>query len=354
MSETPKNLGFKIPAEWEKHSAVWLAWPHDKISFGSLNETQNEMDEERLSRVEQKFLEIIKAISESEIVKLLVLNGEVEERVKKMLRLINVNLDRINFYEVDYADVWLRDFGPIFISNGREKAWLKWVYDAYGNKFPDLLKDNNVFLKLEKVIGKRMFKIDFILEGGSIEINGDGICLTTEKCLIEKSRNNSASKEKVEQVLKDNLGVEKIIWLKDGLVNDHTDGHIDDIARFIKKDTILCAYEENTNDPNFKILEKNFRILENSTDQNNKKFNLVKIPMPHMNYHNGEKAPVSYVNFYVGNNVVLVPTFNDPNDERALDIIGHHFPDRKIMGVDCRDIIYGGGSIHCITQQEPL
>lgn len=356
MQENPKNLGYKVPAEWEKHSAVWLAWPYDKISFGSLNEKDNRMDDARLERVEEKFLEVINVLHKNENINLLVLDARMESRVKKMFVSKDIDISKIDFYQVDYADVWLRDYGPIFVFNEetRERAWLKWKYDAYGSKFPDLLKDNDVFLSLKDEIEGKMFKIDFVLEGGSVELDGDGICLTTEECLIEKSRNNEKNKEKVEDILKNNFGVEKIIWLKKGLTNDHTDGHVDDVARFVNKNTILCAYEENKNDPNFKILDENLKILEETTDRNGEKFNILKMPMPHMNYNDGNKAPVSYVNFYIANEVVLVPTFNDPNDEKAIEIIRSCFSNRKIVGIDCRDIIYGGGAIHCITQQEPI
>lgn len=355
MERTPKSLGYEMQAEWEKHSAVWLAWPYDKISFGSLNEKDECMNDERLEKVEERFLEIINVLHKSEKVKILVLNNEVEDKIKEKFISKKINIDKIIFFQVDYADVWLRDYGPIFLFNkeNKEQAWLKWKYDAYGSKFPDLLKDNDVFFKLKDKIKKKMFEIDFVLEGGSVESNGDGICITTEECLIKKSRNKEKNKDKIEGILKNNFGVEKVIWLKNGLINDHTDGHVDDIARFVNKNTILCAYEEDKNDPNFEILEENFNILKNVADQNEKKFNVLKIPMPHLYYNNGEKVPASYVNFYIGNDIVLVPTFNDKNDEKAIEIIKSCFREREIVGIDCRDIIYGGGALHCITQQEP-
>ena len=198
-----------------------------------------------------------------------------------------------------------------------------------------------------------MFEPEIILEGGAVETNGEGTLLTTEQCLLNPNRNPGLSKDDIEKYLGDYLGAKKIIWLKEGLVNDHTDGHIDEMARFADKNTILCAYEDDPKDPNFSILEANYQLLQKATNQDGKPFNLVRLPMPHMVYDNGEKAPVSYANFYVGNAVVLAATFQDPNDEQALQILQNQFPDKKVIGIDCCDIIYGGGAIHCMTQQQP-
>ncbi len=341
--DSPSKLGFRMPAEWVPHKAVWLAWPHDTVTFPG-----------KVENVEKTFIEIIKAIHEGENVKLLVLNENMEERVKNLLKSADVDLSKVIFYITTYADVWIRDYGPIFITNPetKEKAWVKWDYNAYG-KFPTLLKDNEVFLSLKDKVGGRMFKPGIIMEGGSIEINGEGTLITTEQCLLNTNRNPKLDRTQIEEFLKDNIGIKKIIWLKDGLVNDHTDGHIDDMVRFVNPSTIICGYEENQNDPNFKILDENYKILENSRDQDSKPLNLIKLPMPYLNYDDGTKAPASYANFYIGNKVVLVSIFKDPNDEKALSIIQSCFPDRKVIGIDSRDLIYGGGGLHCVTCQEP-
>ncbi len=345
-----------MPAEWLPHKATWLAWPHDKITFGSLNELNEEYNSTRLGTVEERYVEIIKAIHLGEDVNLIVLNEEMENRVKEMLFKNNVDLSKINFYITQYADVWIRDYGPTFVKNKDtgEKVLIKWKYYSYGGKFPDLFKDNEVFLNLKKYADREMIQPDIFMEGGAIEVNGEGILLTTEECLLNPNRNPNLNKIEIENLLKENLGVNKIIWLTSGLTNDHTDGHIDDIAKFVNPNTILVAYEEDQNDENFKILDQNFKILENALDQDGKPFNLIKIPMPHMNYSDGRKAPASYANFYITNKVILVPIYNDPNDNKALEIIQSCFPDRKVAGIDCREIIYGGGAIHCITQQEPI
>ena len=344
MNDTPLKLGFKMPAEWETHSATWLAWPHDKITFP-----------DRIEEVEKKFVEIIKILTEGEIVKLIVLDDEMKKRVENMLNLALVDKEKVVFYTTRYADIWIRDYGPTFIKHNQtgQLSLVKWNYNVYGEKFPTLLKDNEVFLNLKATLGE-MVKPDIFMEGGAIEVNGEGVLITTKQCLLNKNRNSNLNIEQTEECLKDNIGVSKIIWLEEGLTNDHTDGHVDDILKFVNKDTILCAYEGSELDENFKILDANYKILEVSTDQDGKAFNLIKLPMPHMNYDDGTKAPVSYANFYIGNSVVLVPTYNDPNDTLALEIIGSYFKDRKVVGIDCSSIIYGGGAIHCITAQQPL
>jgi agmatine deiminase len=352
-----------MPAEWEKHSAVWLAWPYDETTFPK-----------RVEKVEQRFIEIISAIHTGEKVELLVLDDAMKTRVTGMLKQASINLAQIIFRVVDFQDVWIRDYGPTFIINpqNKELALVKWQYNAYGKAshsyYSDLLKDNEVFLKLRKEIEIKVFEPGIVMEGGSIEVNGKGTLIATEQCLLNPNRNPNLNKEQIEKNLKDCLGVNKIIWLKKGLANDHTDGHIDDITRFVSSNKILVAYEDDTNDENYQILNQNFQDLSKANNQDGKPFEIVKLPMPHMQYEEGhtihsdiennnsqkvEKATVSYLNFYIGNSVVLVPVYNDPNDEKAIQIIQSCFPDRKIVGIDCREIIYGGGAIHCMTQQQP-
>lgn len=362
--QLPKNLGFHMPAEWEKHSAIWLAWPYDDTTFPG-----------RVEKAENVFVKMIKALYETEKVELLVLNEAMLARASALLKANGVDAAKINFHVVDYADVWTRDYGPTFIINKKTKECvpIKWQYNAYGKAddpyFGMIIKDNEVFLNLKKTISEKMFDPQIVMEGGSIEVNGCGTLITTEQCLLNPNRNPSLTKNEIEKYLSDYLGVNKIIWLKQGLVNDHTDGHIDDIARFIAPNKILVAYEEDEKDENFKILDDNYQVLKNAVDQNGKPFEVVKLPMPHMYYDAGhslhstgpvgeggeeaEKAIGSYCNFYIGNQAVLVPIYNDVNDNKALQIIQSCFPDREVIGIDCSDIIYGGGAIHCMTQQQP-
>lgn len=335
-----------MPAEWEPHCAVWLAWPYDGTTFPK-----------GIEGAEKTFCRIIKSLEGSEKVNLIVLDNQMQNRAENLLKDFGADLANVAFHRVEFADVWIRDYGPFFLVNRGQKdlAWVKWGYNAYGKAedpyFTDLLRDNEVFNILNPD-GKK-FIAKMVLEGGSIEVNGAGALLTTEQTLLNTNRNPDLNKKQIEGYLNDYLGSSKIIWLKKGLINDHTDGHIDDIAKFVGPNKILCAYEENIEDENFKILDDNYQILKNSTDQNGRPFELMKLPMPHMRYDDGQKAPVSYVNFYIGNKAVLVPTFDDPNDEKAVKIIQSCFPDRKIIAINCKEIIYGGGSIHCMTQQQP-
>ncbi|MEK7588761.1 MAG: agmatine deiminase family protein [Patescibacteria group bacterium] len=341
MNETPLQLGYTMPPEWEKHSAVWMAWPYLMESF-----------EGHLEKVEKTYVNFISALHKYETIKLLVTGEDMELRVRMILGSAGIDMTQVVFYQVDYADVWLRDFGPVFVKKESELAWVKLKYDAYGNKFEALLKDDKVFHTLKNEVRYQMFDADFVMEGGAFDVNGKGSLLTTKQCLLE-NRNKNKTQEDSENILKEMLGVKNIIWLNQGLTNDHTDGHIDEVARFVSPTKILCAYEENEQDENYQILKENFEILENAVGQDGNKFEVVKLPMPHMLYEDGVKAPVSYANFYIGNKVVIMSTFADVNDPKAMKIIQDCFPDRDVVGIDCRDLIYGGGALHCITQQEP-
>ena len=345
--EILKKNNFTMPGEWEEHLATWLAWPNDDDYF-----------EDRMPNVEKIYLKIIEALSKDEFIKLLVLDEKMEARVKTLIEEAGIDLTKIIFYQTEYVDVWIRDYGPTFIKNNSEKAWVKWHYSCYGGKFPELTKDNEIFLNLKNKINSKMFEIKLDNEGGAIESNGKGTLITTKQCLLE-NRNLGKTKEEITKTLCDTLGIKKIIWLPKGIVNDHTDGHIDDVARFVSPSKILCAYEDNTTDENYEILKENFKILESSLDQNGNKFEVIKLPMPHMYYdegdkeHSNKKAPVSYANFFIGNKTILVSSFNDKNDEKAISVLKKCFPNKEVVSIDCRDLIYGGGTIHCITQQEP-
>ena len=349
MIEIPKELGYYMPGEWEKHSAVWLAWPYGSITFI-----------ENLKEVEEDYCKIIKILQDSEGVNLIVLNNTEKERIIIKLLQHQIDLYKVKFYTEDYADVWTRDYAPItlFNKNKKDRAFVKWNYNAYGKKddplFTDLLKDDKVFLNILNEKENKIFKPDAVLEGGAIESNGNGTILTTEQCLLNPNRNKELDKGRTEIYLKAYLGAENIIWLNEGLMNDHTDGHVDEVARFVNSNTIVCAYEKEKKDPNYIILNNNYKILKNAKDKNGKKFNIIKIPMPHMVYDNGEKAPVSYTNFYIGNSIILMSLFNDPNDKKAIKIMRSIFPKHKVVGIDCSRIIYGGGAVHCITMQEYL
>ncbi len=330
--------GYRMPAEWEPHEAVWLAWPWDPDYFGPIAD------------IEKTFVEIIDALHGSERVELLVLHEDMRHRAEKLL----ARTDHVRFHIRDYADVWFRDFGPIFVTDGSTLAMTDWKYNGYA-KFPELLKDDaipswmNQFLKLSKQ------EPSLVLEGGAIEVNGNGVLITTEECVRNENRNPGISKEQAEQYFKDYLGAQKIIWLPQGLAHDHTDGHIDNVARFVNETTILCSDEPDTSKPNHARLKKNRDILAEATDMQGKSFTLLTLPLPQELYNEkqGEWMATSYANFYIGNTVVLVPIFHHEHDAEALRIIGSVFPTRRVIGIDCSRLISGGGTIHCISQQQP-
>jgi agmatine deiminase len=348
QSETPRALGFSMPAEWERHDATWLAWPHDTMTFPS-----------RVNKVENAYIKMILALHKNENINLFVTDLKMRSRVTKLLEQKGVDLQKINFYVWDYADVWFRDYGPIFVLNKEKKqmAFVHCIFNAWGGKYKDLIKDSQIPNIISNRLNLNNFKPGVVLEGGSIDVNGKGILLTTEQCLLNKNRNPHLSKNDIEKFLMDYFGASKTIWLKSGIAGDDTDGHIDNLARFVNPRTVLCAYQEDKTDENYTALEENYKILLSATDQDGKKLKIIKVLMPPLirSRVRGEKTrlPASYLNFYVANNVVLVPTYGHKNDQIALKIIRKVFPTRKVVGINCTDVIYGMGAIHCIVQQQP-
>jgi agmatine deiminase len=348
VSDSPKVLGFSMPAEWERHDATWLAWPHDTLTFPN-----------RVNKVEKAYLKIIKALSKDEAVNLFVTDLKMRISVTKILKQNGIDLQKINFYVWNYADVWFRDYGPIFLLNREKKqiAFVHWIFNAWGGKYTELVRDGQIPYIISQRLQLNNFRPGIVLEGGSVDVNGKGALITTEQCLLNKNRNPNLSKTEVETYLSNYFGVSNIIWLKSGVVGDDTDGHIDNLARFANPSTILCAYEEDESDENHHPLKENYERLVQSVDQDGKKFKVIKVPMPPAIRSNvrGERTrlPASYLNFYISNKVVLVPTYKQKTDRIALKIIHDAFPGRKVVGIDCTDIIYGMGAIHCIMQQQP-
>ena len=348
LSETPKSIGYSMPAEWEKHDATWLAWPHDPVTFPS-----------RVKKVENSYLQMIFALHKNENVNLFVTDLEMKEKVTKLLKQKGVDLQKINFHVWNYADVWFRDYGPIFVLNKEKKqlAFVHWIFNAWGAKYKDLMRDSQIPNVISNRLQLNNFRPGIVLEGGSVDVNGKGTLLTTEQCLLNSNRNPHLSKAEIERFLVNYFGVDHIIWLRSGVAGDDTDGHIDNLARFVNPRTVLCAFEEDGSDENHSMLKENYEILLQSTDQDGKKLKVIKMPMPHAIRITvrGEKTrlPASYVNFYVANKVVLVPTFKHKNDRLALKIIQDQFPGRRVIGIDGTDMIYGMGAIHCVMQQQP-
>jgi agmatine deiminase len=342
--ETPRSLGYHMPAEWERHEAIWLSWPYDLDSFPEIE------------AVEKSYLAIIKAIYKSEIVNLLVKDELVQKDVVDRLKGEKVDLHCVHFHVMSYADVWFRDYGPTFVVRengaGKSVAAVNWIFNAWGEKYEELMGDSRIGSLINDDLKMERFLPGIVMEGGSIDVNGCGTVLTTEQCLLNKNRNPSLNKEKIEGYLREFLGVSKVIWLKEGIAGDDTDGHVDDIARFVNPTTVLCAYEDDTEDENYPALKQNYELLCRETDQDGCALKVIKLPMPGK-VGVERRLPASYANFYIGNDVVMVPVFGHRNDSVALRIIQEAFPSRRVVGINCREMVHGLGTVHCISQQQP-
>jgi agmatine deiminase len=341
--DTPRNRGFHMPAEWEPHDAVWLSWPHNKNTFP------------KLPAVEEAFFEFVTAIHTSERVELFIPTAAVHRKVRTRLREIQVDLSQVTLHTTDFSDVWIRDYGPTFVINRAMKrsAMVRWNFNAWGGKYEDQVRDGRIPTVMNRWLELPQFVPGIVLEGGSFDVNGRGTVLTTRSCLSNPNRNPLLSSDTIEEFLKEYLGVVKIIWLNDGIMGDDTDGHIDDIARFVAPATVVCAYENDTADANYRALQENYEILKQSSNQDGIPLTVVKLPMPAKVASGDERYPASYANFYIGNTVIIVPVFKDPNDTEALRILKGLFPGRKVIGIDARAMVEGFGTFHCATQQQP-
>ena len=339
----PFQLGYKMPAEWELHEGTWISWPKDPDTFpvGQIRDG-----------AEKTFAEMIKALQQHEKIFLLVNDTKAETHVRKKLTEHGAGTNNVIFHHIKSIDVWTRDYAPIFVKNNEGKvAAIRWIFNAWGNKWADLLPDNETGDKIADVVratGMQIFRPGIVLEGGSIDTNGKGVFLTTEQCLLNKNRNPHLSRAQIESYLHNYLGAKKIIWLKDGVAGDDTDGHVDDFARFVNENTVVCAMEDDPNDENHAPLKENFELLKRTG------LNVVALPMPRRIDCPERRLPISYANFYIGNGVVLLPIFDDPNDEKAKSIMQKLFPDRKVVQIPAVDLVYGYGGIHCATQQQPV
>ena len=345
--QTPAALGYRMPAEWHRHSATWLTWPKDPETWPG-----------RVSQVEEIFVQMMAALAPNERVNLLVDDGETEQNVRQ--RCAFSGSENIRFYRIQTVDSWIRDYGPNFLLNDRgELAYNDWLFNAWGNKYEELKKDNSIPARLESLLNIPRFEPGIVMEGGSIEVNGAGCLLTTEQCLLNPNRNPRLDRAEIEQYLKDYLGVQKVVWLGDGIVGDDTDGHIDDIARFVSPTTIVCAVEDDPADANYKLLQDNLERLRYMTDAQGQAFEILTLPMPGTISGKSsitrdlERLPASYANFYIANGVVLAPVFGHANDARALETIRRVFPNRRVVGINCEPLVWGMGTIHCVTQQQP-
>jgi agmatine deiminase len=342
FNDTPKKAGYTFPAEWVNHEATWLSWPHKEASWPG-----------KLEAIYEPYCQFIKVVAEGEKVRINVKDEAMKAEAIRHLQEAGVDLTQIEFYFNESNDAWCRDHGPAFVLKGKEKAVVDWGYNAWGDKYPPYDLDDVIPTKIAQHFDLPLYHPDIVMEGGSVEFNGAGTILTTTACLLNENRNPHLNKEQIEQYLKEYYGAEQVLWLGEGIVGDDTDGHIDDITRFVTEDTVLTVVESNPMDENYLLLQENLEALKEMRLLNGKALNIVQLPMPSPVIHEDTRLPASYANFYIANAAVIVPTFRDVNDEKALQIIQRVFPDRKVLGIDSIDIIWGLGSFHCLSQQEP-
>lgn len=339
----PRALGFAMPPEWAGHDATWMSWPQDDdLWFG------------QLEPVRAEYAELVATIARYERVELLLRDDESEHDARRRLApALSESLD-IRFHRVALDDVWIRDNGPIFVRNERnELALTNWRFNSWGGKF-EYLNDDRVPEYVAERLGMGHWDLDVVLEGGAIEVNGDGVALVTRSCLLTPTRNPELNESQYAALLKDYLGIDRLLWLDGGLENDHTDGHIDTITRFTDPQTIVTSVEPDPADRNHAVMDHNLRQLREMRGGEGQEFRVVELPLPAHRLEGPEgRLPPTYANFYIGNGFVVVPQYGDPNDQPALDVLTPLFPGREVIGLPSRAIITGGGSFHCMTQQQP-
>ncbi|SRR6266851_1011928 len=350
---TPRALGYRMPAEWEPHRATWLGWPHNRTDWPG-----------KFEPIPWVYAEIVRYLSRVEDVNILVRNAAAKTQARDMLSRCGADLKRVKFHLWPMNRVWTRDSGPVFVRGKEQLAITNWRFNAWA-KYPDCKLDNQLpgrvarLLKLKEftpIVEQRGKPYHVVLEGGSIDVNGQGLMLTTEECLLSKvqQRNPDIVRGGLEKIFADYLGVEKVIWLGRGIAGDDTHGHVDDISRFVAPDVIVTAVEKCRGDANYAPLQENLKRLQAATDLEGRKLQIVELPLPRPVIFKKQRLPASYANFYIANNLVLVPTFNDPNDRVALNILADVLPRHEVVGIYCGDFIWGLGAIHCATQQQPV
>ncbi|MBC6366277.1 agmatine/peptidylarginine deiminase [Algoriphagus sp. AK58] len=342
---TPAELGYYFPAEFAPQESMWLSWPHKEASWPGKIET-----------IFAPYSQFIKEVAKGQKVNINVADEAMKAFALAHLEKAGVDLNKIFFHLFPTNDAWCRDHGPAFLINPNaeiKKVLVKWNYNAWGEKYPPHDLDNQIPIHIAEHLGIPYFKPGIVMEGGSVEFNGKGTLLTSTACLLNENRNPHLSQAQIEKYLCDYYGVKHILWVGDGIIGDDTDGHIDDITRFVNEDTVVTVVEENKADENHGILAENLEMLKKMRLENGKQLNIVELPMPSPVIWEDQRLPASYANFYIANEVVVVPTFRDKNDQKALDILTDCFPGRRVIGIDSTDIIWGLGSFHCLSQQEP-
>jgi agmatine deiminase len=347
---TPSKLGFHMPAEWDPHEATWLAWPHEKTDWPG-----------KFAPIPWVYAEIVRHLSYVERVYLLVESRKDETRVRSMLKKSGCNLAAVDFFSVPTDRGWMRDVGPICLKNSaQEIAYTHWRFTGWA-KYDNYKKDAVCTAKVNAKLKRRLWQPEHkgrrvVLEGGSIDVNGLGTLITTEECLLGtiQERNHGFSKDDYEEIFHNYLGATNVLWLKSGIAGDDTHGHVDDLTRFVNPTTVVTVVEEDANEINFAPLKENLELLKSMKDQDGLPLRIETLPMPAPISFNSERLPGSYANFYVANRIVIVPTFNDPNDRIAMNTLARLFPSREVIGICCRDLVGGQGTLHCLTQQQPV
>ncbi|MGC2403421.1 MAG: agmatine deiminase family protein [Acidobacteriaceae bacterium] len=346
---TPRSQGYRMPAEWEPHAATWLAWPHNAADWPG-----------KFHPIPWVYCDIVRHLSRVEDVHLLVQDDSARQRAQSMLARTGAQLERVHFHTWPTNRVWMRDSGPIFVTRPGSTAVTNWRFNAWA-KYDDWELDDQLPLKASELLNLPHWDPEFpgghrvVLEGGSIDVNGRGGLLTTEECLLSnvQQRNPGLSREDLERVFHEYLGIDRVLWMNRGIAGDDTHGHVDDITRFVGPSTIVTVTEPNSVDENHFPLQENFERLRAARDREGQPYTIVPLPMPAPVVFQGQRLPASYANFYIANGLVLVPTFNDVNDRKALGVLAELFPDRQVIGIHSGDLVWGLGTLHCMSQQQP-
>ena len=343
--QTPKSLGYSFPAEFAQHDAIWLSWPHKEESWPG-----------KIASIYPSYCAFVKTVALTERVNINVGTDKMSQGAAKMLELAGVDMSKVQFYLHPTNDAWCRDHGPSFlIRNNAEhpKAIVDWNINAWGGKYPPYDLDDVIPTRIAEQLNLPIFYPEIIMEGGSVDFNGAGTVITSTCCLLNENRNPHLNQAQIEKYLGDYYGIEQVLWVSEGIVGDDTDGHIDDTVRFVNEDTVLTVVESNVLSENYDLLQKNLKELKAMRLANGKQLNIVELPMPADVIYEGQLLPASYANFYISNGHIIVPTYQCAQDDQAMQIIQSCFPTRSVVGIDSTDIIWGLGSFHCLSQQEP-
>jgi agmatine deiminase len=344
-SPTPKELGYYFPAEFSPHVATWLSWPHKEASWPG-----------KIHAIYPSYAKFIKELTKGEMVKINVKDEAMKNFAVGHLSAAGVDLNKVEFFFHPTNDAWCRDHGPAFLINPaaeHRKVIVDWGYNAWGDKYPPYDLDDVIPTLIAQQYRLPVYYPGIVMEGGSVEFNGNGTVMTSTACLLNPNRNPHLNQQQIEAYLCNYYGMNQVLWVDEGIIGDDTDGHIDDTVRFVNEDTVVTVIEENKNDDNYALLQHNLKQLKAMRLPNSKQLNIVEIPMPDELIYEDQRLPCSYANFYIANKSVIVPVFNSPKDDKALQIIADCFPGREVVGIDSTDIIWGLGSFHCLSQQEP-